>query len=496
MVIYRTVDALTGIIACAMVMFGPWAFGTTQAWSIWTMNVAGYALGMLWLLKRGTAWFQGLHSTGWRQIERDVASGRPGQHDVTKGATAVLSVLTLLLLLYCLTSAINARATFRPQSGTFEYYDCLRWLPHSFDRRSTWFAFWTYLGLACSFWSIRDWLLGESARLLRLLTVLTFNGGLVAAECILQRLMNSPKLLFVVRPELHQTAMTQLGPYAYRANGAEYLNLVWPVCLGFWWTMLSKREHARLRHSMLISTGLTASAVLMSASRGGVFVCISLLFITVFYLQMRVPYLPAQMKEARFIKRYAAVLFIVPLLGLGLGWLELKPRTTGTSESMERRERIYEVARRMANDFGVFGSGPGTYESVSEMYRPETPGFWPAQVHNDWLETRVTFGLVGSALVWLLVALVGLSWLRTGAQHSGTEFIFLSGLALAGCLAHARFDFPFQVHSIVFLFVLICAILSAVSCRPGICSLLGHAQISETRSTAFTNSVSNSAKLD
>jgi len=495
-VIYRIVDALTGIIACAMVIFGPWAFGTTQRWSIWTMNAAGYAMGVLWLLKRVSAWWQGFHSPSSRPIRYESLKRRVGQHDISIGSTAVLGVLTVTLLLYCLVSAINARATFKPQTATFEYYDCLRWLPHSFDRRSTWFAFWTYLGLACSFWSIRDWLLGDSARLHSLLIVLTFNGGLVAAESILQRLTNSTKLLFVVRPEIHQTAMTQFGPYAYRANGAEYLNLLWPMCLGFWWTMLGKRDHARLRDSILICVGLTAAAALMSASRGGVFVCIFLLFITVFYLQMRVPVLPTQVKEARLIKRYAAVLFIVPLVGLTLSLPQLKPRTTGMSESMERRERIYEAAGRMANDFGVFGAGPGTYESVSELYRPETGAFWPAQVHNDWLETRITFGLIGSGLVWLALAVVGLAWLKIGSLNCGTEFVFLSGLALAGCLVHARYDFPFQVHSILFLFVLICAILSAVSCCPEICSLLGRAQITESRSGAFTNSARNSARLD
>ena len=30
-----------------MIIFSPWAFGTTESWSIWTMNIAGYALGAL-----------------------------------------------------------------------------------------------------------------------------------------------------------------------------------------------------------------------------------------------------------------------------------------------------------------------------------------------------------------------------------------------------------------------------------------------------------------
>ena len=47
---------------------------------------------------------------------------------------------------------------------SFAYHDkYIRWLPHSFDSSRTWFAFWSYLGLACSFWAVRDWLLGKAA---------------------------------------------------------------------------------------------------------------------------------------------------------------------------------------------------------------------------------------------------------------------------------------------------------------------------------------------
>ena len=39
-------------------------------------------------------------------------------------------------------------------------------------------------------------------------------------------------------------------------------------------------------------------------------------------------------------------------------------------------------------------------------------------------------------------------------------------LAQAGCLVHARFDFPFQIYSILQLFLLECAILFTIARRP------------------------------
>ncbi len=89
-------------------------------------------------------------------------SGRRGA--AASRLTATLAGLTVAILGYCLISALNARATYEPEALNFTYHDrYIHWLPHSFDSSRTWFAFWSYLGLACSFWAIRDWLLGKSA---------------------------------------------------------------------------------------------------------------------------------------------------------------------------------------------------------------------------------------------------------------------------------------------------------------------------------------------
>jgi len=154
------------------------------------------------------------------------------------------------------------------------------------------------------------------------------------------------------------------------------------------------------------------------------------------------------------------------VLGYGLGWKALKSRMTHIHEGFEYREQMYEVARPMALDYPLFGTGPGTFGTVFQLYRPSTDTYWPAQLHNDWLETRITFGWLGSGLIWLALAAVLLRWFARGGIHGGRRFMILIWLAVAGVLAHARFDFPFQMHSIVFLFVVLCAILSNLTRRP------------------------------
>ena len=49
--LYRSCDELSGWVIYLMVVFSPWAFGTTEPWSIRIMDGAGYLLGSLLLVK-------------------------------------------------------------------------------------------------------------------------------------------------------------------------------------------------------------------------------------------------------------------------------------------------------------------------------------------------------------------------------------------------------------------------------------------------------------
>jgi hypothetical protein len=562
--LYRLCEDLTEAVIYAMVVFGPWAFGTTQSWSIWLMNGAGYLLGILLACKltirrltgyQPACWGDGqgqsqatdsgttgpqdgpTHNGPWsvvsgqqpesrkqkaesRNGKSDAESHRPevsdrqpesrngksevrGQSSVVRGQrgaaasrlTALLAGLTVAILGYCLISAVNARATFHRDELSFAYHYCVKWLPHSLDSSRTWLAFWNYLGLACSFWAIRDWLLGKSegeerierrkpqpggdssapllpARLRRLLWLLAINGGLLALEGIAQRLEGSGKLLFLVKPRVNPGAVTQFGPYAYRANASQYFNLLWPVCLGFWWTLnLSCASKRKAHHLILLCCGIMAACPIISTSRGGALITIGIVILAAVFLPASHFLLAAhqqQDRRTRAITLTCLSLFFTGALALGfaLGWKALKPRMAHIEEGFEVRQRMYDFARPMAADYPLFGTGPGTFESVFQLYRISTDTYWPAQLHNDWLETRITFGWIGSGLVALALVVVLLRWFVRGGIHGGRRFIILAWLALAGCLVHARFDFPFQIHSIIFLFLALCAILSNLTRRP------------------------------
>lgn len=488
--VHHACDSLSGLLICGMVLFCPWAFGTTQPWSIWTMNLAGYALGLMLLIKL------------WVRDGSDNPAGRweqPKKHMVGREAGLGLAVLKVewmlgaacaLLLLYVLVSATNARATYIPSQFSFAYHQHVPWLPHSLDSARTWRAFWNYLALACAFWAIRDWLLGKSEtedqhtvaasalayspvttpfprRLHLLLWLLAINGGLLAMEGIIQRLEGSGKLLFLVRPRVNPGAVSQFGPWAYRANAAAWFNLMWPVCLGFWWTLHHHGRGNKLRHHwLLLCALLMAACPIISTSRGGAFITLGLLTLAALYLLLTTLLLHGQRYGGRSIGACVLVLsFSAGALGLGLklGWNELAPRLAELNSSAELRGEMYDHARPMARDYPLYGTGPGTFATVFQLYRISTDTYWPAQLHNDWLETRITFGWAGSALIALAFGCVLAQWFSPGLIHGGRRFVGLIWLALAGCLVHARYDYPLQVYSVFFLFLTHCSVLAVLS---------------------------------
>src|SRR3954463_8349546 len=126
-------NASTEVLLYFMIVFGPWAFGTTQVWSIWTMNVCGYILG-------------GLLAVKWLfRTKVNIARQSRFAPENAKGLTRTLAVLTVMILGYCLCAAVNARAKYDSGRLTFDYYtNFVAWLPHSYDRERSFDLFWNY----------------------------------------------------------------------------------------------------------------------------------------------------------------------------------------------------------------------------------------------------------------------------------------------------------------------------------------------------------------
>jgi O-antigen ligase len=309
------------------------------------------------------------------------------------------------------------------------------------------------------------------ARLRLLLWVLSINGAILALEGIVQRISGSNELLWLVQPTINKTGVAQFGPYAYRSNASQYFNMVWPVTLGFWWTyQQAGRSHGLAqirtkdkRHHFLISFALLmAICPILSTSRGGALIMVASAVLVGFV------YLLAQWRST-WMAKLGVFALLGGMVGGGvlLGWQELGPRMEmqALQEGLDGREALFTTGWRMAAAQPLFGTGPGTFSSLFPLFRRASVDAWPAQLHNDWLETFITFGWVGTSILVLGMMALVLRWFFRGRIYGERHFVMLIWIALGGCLIHARYDFPLQVHSLLTLFVLHCSVLSCVARR-------------------------------
>jgi len=110
---------LIGGTLLAGAVFAPWAFGTTQPWSIFILNLNGWTLGLLWL-------------AGWSISRRDGPSGS------VPAPIRMLRWLTVAILGYELIAVLNAQATYNPIKAAFSPRPHLPWLPSSLDLGASW----------------------------------------------------------------------------------------------------------------------------------------------------------------------------------------------------------------------------------------------------------------------------------------------------------------------------------------------------------------------
>src|SRR5437868_1659248 len=110
----RGFELSRGVVLLVCASLPPWLFGTTENWAIWTMNLFCYGAGLLLLYR-----FLFLRRPGLKM----------NPEDTVRWVTLVVAGLAAFVLLFCMISAINARATFLQDPNRLEYHPYLRWLP-------------------------------------------------------------------------------------------------------------------------------------------------------------------------------------------------------------------------------------------------------------------------------------------------------------------------------------------------------------------------------
>jgi O-antigen ligase len=470
------IDKFIGFILTFSVVLAPWMVGATTLWGIQVLNFLGLSLGVLFFFNR---------VVGWRiQRTKDLTDQTP-----ISGKCIWLAFGGIGLILgYVLCSALNPKAileySYFPGSSQatgveITYLEPVQWLPQSYDAKRTLRAFWKYLSLSCVFFATRDWLMYRSIRMRfdgfssrifpskrfeKLLWCLSISSAALALVGMLQRLDGTDKLLWTFENHING-GQGAFGPFPYQSNGAQFLNLMWPVSLGFWW-VLRRRHQAERKLGQrsgggpyvmaLLFTFLMAASVILTQSKAGALILASQLILVLMLFVFGI--------RQQLTVKITVSLLMFSVLGLG-GWLggrELAARFLSADlDNLSGRKMIYEDAGRMVDDFKLFGSGAETFAPLYYFYRNKNPS-WDAYVHNDYLETLVTFGWIGLVVVVFIFFAIWLVPFLGDGVTAPPEFIILIGLAMAGMMAHARYDLPFQIYSLHFEFVVLCGLLTCL----------------------------------
>jgi hypothetical protein len=449
-------------IFLASLIYAPWVYGCTTAWSILWLDYILASVLALWILA--------LFIRGRRPI-----------------VPRFLLLLGVLLLLQGWWMVSNAKTiydssylVFVPLShfgigkpGSIDYAISAAWMV-----RAT-----TLLGVV---FLVSDLSL-RPAWLLRLWWTLALGGVSIALLGLLQKATNAEMIFW--QPARMGDTRTFFATYYYHANAGAFLNLVLASTFGLSLRSLTRATAPIVRALSLGASLILFAAIVANTSRVAQLIA-ALLMISLLIGFRKAVLHRVQHMERRFV---IASIFVVILALLAIAQASHLDQPLGRWQMLgehlpkDARWVASQAALPAVHEAGWFGFGPGTFRVIFPYYTRELgdklPGIWRF-LHEDYLQTLMEWGWAGGTL-WALVFFGGIATgirsirqqeefrraakmnspdRRSGVcsqQASGSPkqgawewtqrrrlLLPLSLLALIGVAVHALVDFPLQIASI------------------------------------------------
>jgi len=242
------------------------------------------------------------------------------------------------------------------------------------------------------------------------------------------------------------------GPFANRNNFSGYINMVIPLTLGYFLTEMPLAKRLIYGFCLVImSLGL-----FLSLSRAGLLIYIAVLaFILLFstlkdslktktrtfsiwsflLISLFVFFMEAKTAWARLLTLFQRETFVV--LGHGYSWLDIL---------------------RIWKGFPIFGTGLGTFSSISSRYKTTPMQFLFTYAHNDYLQLLSEVGLAGFILVALFFIFYFNSVLKMWFKRHDSYVVclVLGGVgSVLSMLVYSFLDFNLQIPANGLLFFVI-----------------------------------------
>jgi len=194
------------------------------------------------------------------------------------------------------------------------------------------------------------------------------------------------------------------GSFSNRNLFAGYLALTWPLVVAVWWLrdmpLLSRLPSEMRIAGSVISGAIIGAALMGSASRLGTTAgVIGMLVALLLWTRYR-GHLKGGAVWPAWAAAFAAFLFAT--------WYGLAPLTERLAITTIEEEGRFQVFALMFADFPLgwwlSGVGLGAFEAVFKQIQPGDLGGWWDYAHNDLLQWVLETGLVGIAVLGLVLA--------------------------------------------------------------------------------------------
>lgn len=246
------------------------------------------------------------------------------------------------------------------------------------------------------------------------------------------------------------------GVFTNINHQATLLAMALPLAVFFIFRQKTSHDREGMRASaiaVMAAIVLALGLVLARSSAGYIFLVVNL-FLAVFIMK----------RDSAYAK-----LLLLPIVGLCLASVidavvfggEFRTLLRNfTAQSTASRGDIFTTSYGIIKTFGLFGIGPGAFETVYRIFEDSAamnPRFIN-QAHNDYLQTWMAFGVFG--LAWMGASVLWFArklWqmFSTGTRSRRKAMIY--ALCIATVLVHSLIDYPLRTMSIagVFCFVVL-----------------------------------------
>ncbi len=410
-------------------LLAPWAFGCTGALEVEWLSKALLAVFALWI--------------GANLLDRRMPH---------LSIVPTLLMLCLLAQGWCMT--LNPRSTFDSDFHRFLPLAHSDAYPSTIDQAASWPRMLLFSGLFGVFCIVSDMARDRRWQMLLASTV-AFTGASLILYGLGLRLLGFRMILWVSQIPGNTWPF---ATYLYHGNAGAYINLVWPVMVAFTVLCFQREANGLARALWVSAAAISAAGIFVNASKAATLIgCVLLLVmagwsaVTLFRSQPR-------FKVVATIAYSIIVIAALVVVAWSVGWdVSLERWSHLNAELTEKNLRldVDRVCLVMAHDSGLWGFGPGTFAKVFPFYTSEfgsaLSGQWQ-YAHEDYLQTTIEWGVVGSVL-WALLFFGGLLCVIFThlARVSRTEkaLAFASIIALMGVALHGLVDFPLQIASIL-----------------------------------------------